>query len=87
MATYEYEKVVADYASGKLTSEMAIGHSLQHIGKLYETIKANRHEWQTQIDALDQRVNFMQASVDRLTAFMVKLRPKRKANLSAGQTD
>jgi hypothetical protein len=36
MSTYDYDKVMADYANGRITVEMAMGHSLQHIGKLYE---------------------------------------------------
>jgi hypothetical protein len=35
MATYDHKQVLADYANGKLTPEMAVGHSLQHIDKLY----------------------------------------------------
>jgi hypothetical protein len=45
MSTYDHNKVLADYASGKITPEMAVGHSLQHISQLYEaqaeTSKAN----------------------------------------------
>ena len=80
MATYDPKQVLADYATGKITPEMAVGHSLQHIDKLYETVKANRSEWQTQTNALDKRVTGLQAAVDRLTAFVEKLRRKPKRN-------
>jgi len=82
MATYDPKQLLADYASGKLTPEMAVGHSLQHIDKLYDALKANRSEWQAKADALDKRVNLLQAAVDRLTAFMEKVRLKRKTNPS-----
>jgi len=35
MATYPHEKVLADYARGDMDVEMAMGHSLQHIGQLH----------------------------------------------------
>ena len=54
MATYDPKQVFTDYASGQITPEMAVGHSLQHIDKLYEAVKANRSEWQTQTNALDK---------------------------------
>ena len=60
MATYDPKQLLADYASGKLTPEMAVGHSLQHIDKLYDALKANRSEWQAKTDALDKRVNLLQ---------------------------
>ncbi len=70
MSTYDPKQVLTDYANGKITPEMAVGHSLQHIDKLYAALKANRQEWQTKFDPLDKRVNMIQAAVDRLTAFM-----------------
>lgn len=82
MSTYDHNKVLADYANGKITPEMAIGHSLQHIGKLYETqseTKAGRLSQQSQIELLDKRVHTLQTAVDRLTAFMEKvLRTQKK---------
>ena len=84
MATYDPKQVLTDYASGKITPEMAVGHSLQHIDKLYEAVKASRSEWQTQTNALDKRVNGLQAAVDRLTALMEKVLRKPKRN-TAGE--
>ncbi len=66
MATYDHKQVLADYAAGRITPEMAVGHSLQHIAQLYEAQTATRA-------ALDGRVNALQAAVDRLTAFMDKV--------------
>lgn len=85
MATYDHKQVLSDYASGKITPEMAIGHSLQHIDKLYEAVKTNRQESQAKDDTLFQRVNLLQAAVDRLTAFMEKVRRQSKRNPSGDQ--
>lgn len=72
MATYDHKQVLADYAAGRITADMAVGHSLQHIAHLYEAQAATRA-------ALDGRVNALQAAVDRLTAFMDKvLRAQKK---------
>lgn len=72
MATYDHKQVLPDYASGRITPEMAVGHSLQHIAQLYETQAATRA-------ALDGRLNTLQATVDRLLAFMDKvLRAQKK---------
>jgi hypothetical protein len=80
MATYDPKQVLSDYANGKITPEMAVGHSLQHIDKLYEAVKANRHESQSKADVLDKRLAILQAAVDRLTAFMEKVRRQTKRN-------
>ncbi|MEZ4735588.1 MAG: hypothetical protein R3E79_51505 [Caldilineaceae bacterium] len=71
MATYDHKQVLADYAAGRITPEMAVGHSLQHIAQLYESQAATR-------TALTERLNTLQAAVDRLTAFMDKVRRAQK---------
>ena len=72
MSTYDHKQVLADYAAGRITPEMAVGHSLQHIAQLYETQATTRA-------ALDGRLNTLQAAVDRLLAFMDKvLRAQKK---------
>lgn len=72
MATYDHKQVLADYAAGRITPEMAVGHSLQHIAQLYEVQATTR-------TAFDGRVAALQAAVDRLTAFMDKvLRAQKK---------
>jgi len=81
MSTYDYDKVMADYSQGRITVEMAMGHSLQHIGKLYEALAAansNRPATQAQIDALDKRVITLQATIDRLTALQGKTPREQK---------
>jgi len=35
MSTYDYAKIMADYANERMSVEMAMGHALQHIGRLY----------------------------------------------------
>ena len=91
MGTYDHKRVIADYTAGKLTPEMVIGHSLQHtacplgIDKLYEAQTAaniSRYELRSKVDTLENRVNALQAAVDRLTALVEKFLPKRKPNTS-----
>jgi len=75
----------AVYASGKLTPEMAVGHSLQHIDLLYAALKANRQEGRATTDALETRVNLHQSALDRLTAWMEKVLAKPKKSNATGQ--
>lgn len=76
MATYDHKQVLADYAAGRITPEMAVGHSLQHIAQLYETQAATRA-------ALDGRLNTLQTAVDRLLAFMDKVLRAQKKRTSS----
>ncbi len=83
MSTYDYPKVMADYDNGRMDMEMAFGHALQHIGKLYDAqaaTNASRYELQTKVDAQEKRVNRLQAAVDRLTTFMEKFLTERQQN-------
>jgi hypothetical protein len=62
---------------------MAIGHSLQHIDKLYEAHTAanlSRYELRSKVDTLENKVNALQKTVDRLTALVEKFLPKHKRN-------
>ena len=87
MSTYEFDKVLSDYEHGRITVEMAMGHSLQHIGKLYEAqaaAHADRRSEHAKMDALEKHVIAMQAAIDRLTAFMEKvLRAQTKRNAAS----
>ncbi|MFN8488879.1 MAG: hypothetical protein U0350_14930 [Caldilineaceae bacterium] len=85
MATYDPKQVLADYAKGDLTADMAVGHSLQHIDKLHEAQAAARSEWRAEIDALKKQVNLVQATVDRLKALIDKARAKQKPRPSSSQ--
>lgn len=85
MATYDHKQVLADYAKDAITAEMAVGHSLQHIDKLYEAQAAARTEWRAEIDALKKQVNLVQATVDRLKALIDKARAKQKFRPSPSQ--
>lgn len=81
MATYDPKQVLADYTKGAITPEMAVGHSLQHIDKLYEAQTTARTAVRTEIDALKKQVNTQQVTIDRLVAFMEKvLRTSKKPN-------
>jgi hypothetical protein len=87
MGTYDHKQVISDYANGRITAEMAVGHSLQHIDKLYEAQTAanvSHYELRGKIDTFENTVNALQAKVDRLTALVEKFLPKRKRK-SSGQ--
>lgn len=62
MATYDHEKVLADYGHGKIDVEMAMGHALQHIGHLYVAQSAANADRQ----ALRKRVDTLEATVTHL---------------------
>ncbi|MFN8496213.1 MAG: hypothetical protein U0350_51960 [Caldilineaceae bacterium] len=83
MSTYEYPKVMSDYENGRMDMQMAFGHVMQHIGKLYEgqaVANASRYELQAKVEAQEKRAQALQVAVDRLTALMEKLVTKRKQN-------
>lgn len=88
MGTYDHKQVLSDYADNKITVEMATGHSLQHIDKLYEAqtvANVSRYELRGKIDTLENRVKALQAQVDRLTAQIEKVLSKRKQIASGKQ--
>lgn len=81
MGTYDHKKILSDYANGKMTVEMAVGHTLQHIDKLYDlqtTANINRYELRGRVDMLDKMVSALQKEVARLAALIEKLLPRRK---------
>jgi len=84
MATYDPKQVLADYANGRITPEMAVGHSLQHIELLYAAIQANRQEGRAKIDTLEKRVNLHQTALERLTTWMDKVLAKAKKAHATG---
>lgn len=60
MATYDHEKVLADYGHGKIDVEMAMGHALQHIGHLYAAQNADRQALRKRVDALEAAIAHLQ---------------------------
>lgn len=62
MATYDPKQLLSDYANGRITPEMAVGHSLQHINLLYE----NQNSANTERSVLHQELNKLQAAFNRL---------------------
>jgi hypothetical protein len=81
MGTYDHKKVLLDYANGNITAEMAVGHSLQHIGKLYEAQTAanlSRYELRSKVDMLENMVNTLQTEVTHLTVLIEQVLPQRK---------
>lgn len=88
MSTYDHKRVLSDYDKGNITAEMAVGHSLQHIGKLYEAQTAanlSRYELRSKVDTLESKVNILQAEVARLTTLVEKYLPGRKQKSSGKQ--
>jgi len=68
MGTYDHKQVISDYANGKITAEMAVGHSLQHIDKLYEAqtaTDASHRELRAKVNGLESELKFLHAEVDR----------------------
>jgi chromosome segregation ATPase len=68
MGTYNHKQVLLDYTNGKITAEMAVGHSLQHIGQLYEaqrTAEADHRAWQTKVNHLEDELKTLRAEIDR----------------------
>lgn len=79
MGTYDHKQVLSDYANSKITVEIAMGHTLQHLDKLYElqtVATMNRYELRGRVDTLENRVNSLQAKIDRLMAGMEKSPPR-----------
>ena len=78
MGTYDHQKVISEYENGRMDLEMATGHSLQHIGKLYElqtVATINHYEMRGKIDTFENTVNALQKEVARLTALVEKFLP------------
>ncbi len=57
MSTYEFDKILTEYANERMSVEMTLGHALQHIGKLY-----------AQLNTLTQALQSLRADVDSLIA-------------------
>jgi len=88
MSTYPIEKILSEYEHNRMNVEMATGHALQHISKLYEAQTAanvSRYGLRGRVDALEKIVTALQAKVDRLTALIEKFLPRRKRKSSGRQ--
>jgi uncharacterized small protein (DUF1192 family) len=81
MGTYDHKQILLEYASDRMPVEMAMGHTLQHLDKLYElqtNANLNRYELRGRVDTLEKTVATLQAEVARLTALLEKCAPQRK---------
>ncbi len=66
MGTYDRKKVLSDYANGRMKVEMAMGHSLQHIDKLYEeqtTANTRRQEIRDKVAELEKETKALRTEV------------------------
>ena len=73
MGTYHHKKILSDYANGKITVEIAVAHTLQHIDKLYDlqaTANVNRYELRGRVDTFEKTVNTLQLEVARLNTLI-----------------
>jgi uncharacterized small protein (DUF1192 family) len=85
MGTYDHKQILSDYANGRMTVESAMGHTLQHIDKLYElrtNANVNRYELRGTVDTLERAITTLQAEIARLTALIEKFPPKLKRKFS-----
>jgi len=76
MGTYNHKQILADYANGKMTIEMAMGHSLQHIDQLYEAQTAAHASHRTlrdKVNRLEDELKTLRAGVDRRQKEQAKL--------------
>ena len=83
MGTYDHKQVLLDYANDTITSEMAVGHCLQHIGKLYEAQTAanlSRYTLRSEVDTLEHIVNSLQTEIARLAGLLEQILPQHKTN-------
>ncbi len=81
MGTYDHKQILSDYAGGRITVEMALSHTLQHIDKLYElqtNANINRYDLRGKVDTLEHRVTALQTEIARLTALTEKSLSKQK---------
>ena len=65
--------MLLDYANGNITAEMAVGHSLQHIGKLYEAQTAanlSRYDLLSKVDTLEIMVDTLHTEIARLNVLV-----------------
>jgi len=65
MSTYDYEKVLSDYDNGRMDVEMAMGHALQHIGKLYSAQNTSQRELRDQVNSLATEVKTLRAELNQ----------------------
>lgn len=64
-----YEQVLNDYAAGKITPEMAVGHSLQDVENLYEEqhiASTHRYKLQNQVTDIEHTLKLLQTQIAQL---------------------
>jgi hypothetical protein len=80
---YPLKQIMTEYANGRMTPEMALGHTLrvQHLEQLYEAQTAanlSHYELRSQVDTLDSRVSLLQTALAALKAVVEKCQRKKR---------
>ena len=68
MSTYDFAKILTEYANGRMSVEMTLGHALQHIGKLYASTTTLAGSQREQAASLTETITQLRADVDSLIA-------------------
>jgi len=68
MSTYDFDKILTEYANGRMSVEMTLGHALQHIGKLYASATTLAGSQREQATTLTETLQQLRADVDSLIA-------------------
>lgn len=70
MGTYDHKKLLSDWATGSITNDMATGHTLQHLGRLYEAqdqANLSRQELRQEVGQLKAKLKQARTDNRRLT--------------------
>ncbi len=76
MSTYDHRKILSDYGNGRMKVETAMGHSLQHIAKLYEvlnTANTSRQALRNTLKRLEDELKTLQAEINHLQRWQTKI--------------
>jgi len=82
MSTYPIEKILLDYANGRMDVEMATGHSLQHVSQLYTaqtSAATERQALRQKVSALEELIKTLQTRNEHLQPLPASLAALQRA--------